>query len=449
MADTEQGSPSSGKEATWWEQKMARRKAMKTIGGITAGIVGIAAVGGIIGYAVSDNETEVDSDTLDIQREHGWNVGAEDTQLVFENAVTTDSAADGNVQVANTTRTWSDFRAQGALMTVYRPHSDVWKPYYVGTALDATTQETFRNVLVPVHSQAMDIAYSQGLGMKELLSQSKQSGKTAIIVDVPGPEAVSFATALAPVAELVPVIDNFPHPQGVVPTHNTLGALLYYAREYEHTRSTQTVAIDNTVCFILDGRRLTEYKDDTGKFDNRYLAKLPSAEQMQSHGITNLMYVVANDTIKQETDDLNDYFTAYKDKGINVSLIPITNFQKGDDKQMTQQQTQPGYRPTYYYGGYPYTSLWFFYHYPSYGYYGSLPPQRSLRNVNVSRPAYQPTARSTIFSSRTTGGASGVGRQKPAGFGRVSTRMTGSGQLTGIRSGRSGSFGRVRGGSFS
>ncbi len=445
MADTDKDSSSVGKEPTWWEEKMSRRKAAKKTIAIAAGLV---AVGGVTALILHDNDTEVDSDTLDIQREHGWNVGAEETQLTFENAVTTDSAADGNVQVANTTRTWNDFKAPGALMTVFRPKSEVWKPYYVGTALDATTQETFRNVLVPVHSQAMDIAFSQGLGMKDLLSKSAQTTKTAVIVDVPGPEAVSFAMALADVAEIVPVIDNFPHPNGVVPTHNTLGALLYYAREYEQVRSLQPTAIDNTVCFVLDGKRLSEYKDDAGKFDNRYLAKLPSPEQLQATGVSNLMYVVANDTVKEEADDLNEYFTGYKDKGIKVSLVPMTNFQKGDDTQVAQQQ-RPGYRPVYYYGGYPYTSVWFFYHYPTYSYYQPLPPQRSLRNINVNRPAYQPSARSTMFSSRTTGGAGGVGRQKPAGFGRVSTRMNSSGELTGIRSGRSGSFGRVRGGSFS
>ena len=58
----------------------------------------------------------------------------------------------------------------------------------------------------------------------------------------------------------------------------------------------------------------------------------------------------------------------------------------------------------------------------------------------------QPALRPTIFSSRTLGGGTGIGKQKPTGFGRVSVRASRStGSITGIRSGRSGSFGRAGG----
>jgi hypothetical protein len=41
-----------------------------------------------------------------------------------------------------------------------------------------------------------------------------------------------------------------------------------------------------------------------------------------------------------------------------------------------------------------------------------------------------------------------VGRTRPSGFGRTSVRMSTDGRVTGIRSGRSGSYGRSGGGWF-
>jgi hypothetical protein len=46
-----------------------------------------------------------------------------------------------------------------------------------------------------------------------------------------------------------------------------------------------------------------------------------------------------------------------------------------------------------------------------------------------------------MFSVRTMGGAPGIGKQKPSGFGRVSIRTTRGGVVT---TGRTGSFGRTR-----
>jgi hypothetical protein len=52
-----------------------------------------------------------------------------------------------------------------------------------------------------------------------------------------------------------------------------------------------------------------------------------------------------------------------------------------------------------------------------------------------------------MFSSRTVGGAMGIGKAKPSGFGRVSIRTSrGSGAIS-VSRGRSGSYGR--GSSFS
>jgi hypothetical protein len=99
---------------------------------------------------------------------------------------------------------------------------------------------------------------------------------------------------------------------------------------------------------------------------------------------------------------------------------------------------------------------WFFSHYG----YGSPGVLRDSRNIPIPRPSspppnynpptYRPTSRTTVFSSTRVGGATGtgVGRSRPTGFGRTSVRMGGDGNVTGVRSGRSGSYGRSGGGWF-
>ena len=76
------------------------------------------------------------------------------------------------------------------------------------------------------------------------------------------------------------------------------------------------------------------------------------------------------------------------------------------------------------------TTIRFFWR--SYGYGAGPAPSAPRRRARPRRPrglssapAYRPSFRPTLFASRTIGGAAGVGKQKPSGFGRVSVRMAG------------------------
>jgi hypothetical protein len=71
---------------------------------------------------------------------------------------------------------------------------------------------------------------------------------------------------------------------------------------------------------------------------------------------------------------------------------------------------------------------------------GNVPPP------STAPPSYEPRSRPTLFSGTRVGGQTGVGRTKPSGFGRTTFRTSG-GQVTGVGSGRSGSFGRGGSGS--
>jgi hypothetical protein len=271
---------------------------------------------------------------------------------------------------------------------------------------------------------------------------------------------------MAEAAELILTFDNFPHPLGVTPSHETLGAMLYYAGEIETKRAAAAWGDGTTKpapVFLLDSKRLEPYKDADAQFDNRYLAKLPSAEKFKEMGVKSVIYVTPDRTRTEELDDLNEDFVDYKNNGINVAMLPLSDLvgvnenvsrEWGDGTTRTEQQRN------YYYGGSPGFHPFFFYAYPFYspspayarrtGFGGGrgaagLPP-------SVSPPRYVPAPRPTMFSGTRIGGRSaagvGVGRSKPSGFGRATVRVAPSGGVVGTRAGRSGYYSPGRSGSF-
>ena len=86
---------------------------------------------------------------------------------------------------------------------------------------------------------------------------------------------MALAAALA--ARFCPVFtfDNWPHPLGVVPSHLTLGACLYYLPLF--LEAAQTRPQPAPPLFVLDANRLDPYRDQPDQFDNRYVAPVPSA----------------------------------------------------------------------------------------------------------------------------------------------------------------------------
>lgn len=443
-------------------------------------LAALAAAAGITGFLSScdDDDVESESDTLELQRKEGWNVGSQDKTLTFKDKQVADSTG---------STAWKDFTKPDALLKAWQPRSDnaKWQPYYVPTLIQALSQDTLRGLISPICTQAMREAYSRGLGMREVLKTCENPASTLIMADIPGPEAVAFAAALADLAEPIISFDNFPHPLGVVPSHETLAALVYYAKEVSdkaEKRPAKPAAV-----LVLDANRLAKYVDADNQFDNRYMAKIPTAENLNALNITAVVYGMPNETQKTEMDDLNDDFVAYQEKNITVEMLPLTRFQaasanvsagtangsttatamaKNPQQQVQQQnlqaqqnlnpQAQQGYNPqmaagysayappVYYYGGGPMYSPWFFYHYPTYTYYRPMPAISRLPATSYTRSSYMPVRRPTLFSGRSVGGVrSGIGKQRPSGFGRVSVRTSAStGRLSGIRSGRSGSFGR-------
>ncbi|MEL6178065.1 MAG: hypothetical protein AAFS10_03885, partial [Myxococcota bacterium] len=277
-----------------------------------------------------------------------------------------------------------------------------------------------------------------------------------MVLDMPGEMSVALATAMAHQVEPVFFFDNWPHPQGVVASHQTLGALLYYAEELRSQAAERTEPVPRAL--VLDSNRLAPYTSASDRFDNRYVASIPDAKALATLGVTHILYVseITNDP-NIEMDDLNGPLVALAEAGVQVASIGLDAFAKDLEVSEALKSETDGY----YYGGRRRSHGFFFIWYASFrrsplrtSTWPSTPVKpTNNRAFGARKPSYTPKARSTAFSSRTFGVRSGVGRTKPSGFGRVSVRRDSSGRVSlgkrqGSGGGRSGSFGRSRGGSF-
>ncbi len=433
-----------GESQPWW--KMSRRTFAI---GSTVAVVG--AIGGAAWLLNRDDTNEIDGDSLELQRTHGWNIGSEDKRLTFAGAVGADSLKG---------EAWRKYLNQSEMLNAFQPKSAKWLPFFVPTLIQALQFESLRTQLTPVFSPDMEEAYGRGQAIaRDFLKNAENAAETMIVLDVPGRQSVALGAGLAEAGRLVTTFDNFPHPLGVTPSHETLAAMLYYAGEIE---SKQTkLAQDAPPVFLLDSRRLENYTDADTQFDNRYLAKIPSAEKLKELGVKSVLYVTPDRARQQELDDLNEDFVEYQKQGLTVAMLPLSDL-TGVDEWVTQGGSQNVRERHYYYGGSPGFHPFFFYSYPfyrptgafvsRYPEYGSVARGRPPTGFRppVAPPRYVPAARPTLFAGTRTGASSrgGVGRSKPSGFGRTTVRMSTGGEVVGTRAGRSGYYSPRRSGSF-
>lgn len=429
-----------GEPKEWWTA--SRRTFL--IGGAAA--AGVTLVGGGVWLATRDDTVDADKDSLELQQSAGWNVGSEERNLALPDAQSVDSRESEN---------WKNYFEQPALLTAYQPQSAQWLPFFVPTLIQSLQSESLRTQLTPIATPDMREAYLRGQTIaRDFLSNAENAAETAVIVDLPGRASVAFGAGLAETGHLVTTFDNFPHPLGVTPSHETLAAMLYYAGEVEAKQ--RNITAPAPPVFLLDANRLAPYKDADQEFDNRYVAKIPSAQKLQELGIKSVIYVTPDRTRAEELDDLNDDFVEYKNVGLNVAMLPLSDLTAG--RGGGGSFDEPENNRSHYYGGSPLGHLWFFYAYsflrPSPFYMSRNPGYGALRGgaaaPPIAPPRYAPAPRPTMFSGTRIGrpGIAGVGRSKPSGFGRATVRVSPSGGVIGTRAGRSGYYAPNRSGSF-
>ena len=417
--------------ARWWHEGMEgaitispnRRTALKYLVGL-GGLFGA----GLLLRAGCDamSDPAVNMDALELQYKEGWSVGAPGQVLTIPDLSPTDSEGNAN---------WAT--GLGLLGQDLAPGDPALDPFNVRTLFEVLNNPRgagLAPLLRPMHSVAMEVGRHAAQALAALFSEEADRKGTALILDMPGPISVAAAAGVANAFTPVFLFDNWPHPLGVVASHQTLAAAIYHRPDFVAARTRGEAS--KPPAFVLDNQRLSPYRDESDRFDNRYLARLPGTDSMERLGIKRVLYVTASPET-HELDDLNDDFVALKKKDIDVKMIALSDFAPAP-MELLQVNHIPSTDRTYYYGGHPHGSVFFWssYHWysPSYANRtwsgGSLP-----RSVSAGQ-IFAPSPRPTLFSSRTVGGLSGVGKQKPSGFGRVSYRA-GSGGF-----GRSGSFGR-------
>ena len=410
----------------WWQDALAahadpvtRRHALRNILLLAAGAAGVGIVIELLAGGDSPSRPPILRDALELQKEQGWDVGRAGESLRFPGAtaVDADGHAVGPEVVAN-------------LAELLAPAEARLRPFYVPTLFQAPaapSSPALRQALSPVHDEAMDEGYARGGALAALLAGADAPAGTAILVDAPGPIAVSVAAGMAEHLAPVFLFDNWPHPAGVVPSHLALAAALYWLPRLQAAAAKRPA--DALPVFVGDDARLSAYSDASDRFDNRYLLRLPSAGSLQGLGIKHLLLVRPHGGDK-ELDDLNDDVVALAAAGITVKIVGLDDFNRGPAQAGAGEAAGAHH---YYWGGSP---IYYPYFWPTYGWGRTV--VRSSPPPDIGRygrgASYTPVARPTIFSSRAIGGTGGVGRARPTGFGVVSYRAGDSG--------RSGSWGR-------
>jgi hypothetical protein len=435
--------------ARWWNESfqafhapegVGRRKALSVLPFIMGGSIGAAVLGAFI-CDRADDDPDIALDAIELQRREGWNAGHVDKRLVL-----TDLVRDVNGR--------SDWLGRmRELVTLLAPDAHLQR-FAVPTLFQALAEPVNQSLLQlmrPYHPPEGDAVFARGEALLQLSQQPDAPRDLAILCDLPGPQAVAFAAALAPRFCPIFTFDNWPHPLGVVPSHLTLGACLYYLPLFR--AAAQLRAQPAPALLVLDANRLNPYRDQPDQFDNRYVAPVPSAAALAAAGIKRLLYVRPDATTLTELDDLNADFVSWEAAGIPVRAVPLSDFTEADltgapASAAAGAGASSGGSHVFLWGGHGYHHPFFW---RTYGYGAGptpgrrpprvTPPPPRLSNASTYRPSFRPT----LFSTRTLGGMAGVGKQKPSGFGRVSVRMSG-GRVTAVGSGgrRSGSFGRSR-----
>ena len=463
--------------ARWWHESLAdqaaqiaRRDAIRNI--LIAGAV-IAGFGAMLTMCIKsastpstpstpgqlpDDVSAIRKTSLEMQKAYGWSFGAIGEALVFD-GVTTRPFQPGALQT---------------LATDLAPTQSTLKRYYQATLFEAPyaspTQlskldpdegagfKVLADAVQPIFTPAMNAAYARGKSLASLFASLREekltpaAARAALIVDLPGPEAVAFAAGAASVFDPVFLFDNWPHPRGVVRAQETLSAAAYYQPLFAAARRKVADSEERPAMFVLDRRRLTAYTDDATQFDNRYVAKLPlAASEMRALGADHVLYVLPPHVGTQvELDDLNDELVAYATGGVDVKALELDTFAAAPGapdaggaptaqsvNESDQLVADAGF---VYYGGTAGSHHAFFVDYP----WAKPARTATTRPASNTGKAFTPTARVTPYSGGGTTSRVSATKATPTSFGTVPVVIAvGTGVILGSRYSRSGSWNRA------
>lgn len=421
--------------ARWWQKQLVtaepdavtRRSALRTVLIVGAALGGL---GLIIGLATKDKDegpgdqgplpTPTPKPMLAVQQEYGWNFGARAQALTFDGLATT-------VFDPTTVKTLVDDATPANAR--YLPF---WSPtlFQSATATPTKTAEAdgpdpfhpLQDVLQPVHNVAMDSAFARGRALALALAKVPD---VAVIVDLPGPEAVAFAAGMAGLFDWVFAFENWPHPRGVVPSHHTLAAALYYQPLFRRKRAEAT---GKPPVIVLDRARLTDYVSEATQFDNRWTAKLPLTANLDALKIKRVLYVTPQETDTTEMDDVNDDVIAWAAGGIDVRMVGATSFAPCLSKSVAMPSDDVTTEP-FCYGGSVDTDAQFLIDYP---WVENAPKPKSPRTILGGARVWRPKPRVSTYSAGKV--TTAAAKPRPTNFGTVPVMIAvGTGAYLGWR----------------
>lgn len=307
-----------------------------------------------------------------------------------------------------------------------------WRPFQKSTLITFLGEAGVGNYAKPVYTDTMAQAEREAHNFGRLVHDMSPEDRNelAIVVDVPGVEAVAWGATLARDLGVQPVLtfNNIPHQRGVLAQEKVLGALLYYAQELEGLR----LPPQATPVFLADAQRFAPGRSvSRDEFDNRYYlvpTDLPSAPQFQARGIKYLLYITRGE--RREQDDLNPYFADLSSgQAMQVTVLDASSFRELDvervrtlakgDRERAEVGTPSRSVTTTSAGGYAGPSpLWWYF----LGRMSSPTPMIYTTPTPMYQP-YQPVRRETIF---TSGGGWSGGRYS-GGFGGSKGLSSGGG----------------------
>ena len=421
--------------ARWWQESMhlpdtsaeepGRRRALQILVGIGATLAVTGVVAGIA-YASQDAWEQQLRPALAMQREYGWAFGAATEGLVFDGTTLRPFDKNDLDTLSNDCAPKHPNLVPFAIPTLFEAPASAPRTTATG---DPQSFVKLADLILPIDTPLMNNAYARGEALADLFHSASGQPAAAVIVDLPGPEAVAFAAGASGVLEPVFLFDNWPHPRGVVPAHQTLGALAFYQPLFRKTRVTRPMPA--LPMFVLDRNRLSSDVDEATQFDNRHLGRLPSATSLTRLGLHRVLYVTP-DLGTFDLDDVNDTLHDYVVASFDVRAVAAVDFYLSidDGSRPAVGAASRAPRLNAYYGPQATTHESFWRDYPW------AQPTRGLTAAPGLPPAvraWRPTLRQTAFS-----GSLSVPTHPP-GFGMMPVVVAiGTGAILGAKLSRSG-----------